>query len=223
VKRFLVWLRSLAGGAARRVRRAASDRYWRRRARRHGRRSIFNLGHGAEQLEAVTRRQMEVLFPLLEAELDGGEALAVDFGCGTGRFTPGLARRVGRAIGVDPIQELLDLAPAAEGVEYRRLRGTAIPVEDASADVVWICLVLGVLTDAASLEATASEIRRVLRPGGLIFLVENTEERPALPHYVYRSPGEYAALFPDAGMHEVGAYEDLGERITVLAGRTRAA
>jgi len=64
---------------------------------------------------------------------------------GPGRFTVDLASLIkGKAIGVDPIKHLLDLAPRNQDVEYRLMSETAIPLEADSIDIVWICLVLGV-------------------------------------------------------------------------------
>ena len=174
-------------------------RYWKRRAVRHGARAVFHLGHDAEEVEAVTRRQRELLLPLLESELSGRERVVLDFGCGPGRFTADLARLVGgSAIGVDPIRELLAIAPAAPGTEYRQVVGGRIPLPSGSVDAVWSCIVFSSITDMGAVREAVAEIARVLRPGGLIFLVENTAERTGNPHLRYRSIAEYQALFASA-------------------------
>lgn len=196
--------------------------YWEERAARHGARSVFNLAHTADELDAVTEKQIGILFPKLRSVLNGRERVALDFGCGTGRFSGPLSDTIGgRVVAVDPIQQLLDLAPPHPRVEYRRL-ARAVPLNDTSVDLVWICLVLGTLTDAAELTRTASEIDRVLAPDGLLFLVENTSEKPSLRHFRFRSEAEYVALFPRIDLHPVGSYVDAGERISILAGRKRA-
>lgn len=203
--------------------RAASDlRWWERRARRRGLRSVYSLGHSRAELEAVTQKQTELLFPLLRDQLRGDEQVVLDFGCGTGRFTGGLASLIdGRAIGVDPIARLLALAPAHQTVEYRLMQDQRIPLEAGSVDVVWICLVLMAITDDGALQRAVSEVQRVLKPGGLVFLVENTQPRPDLPHLCYRSVGDYQRLLSWANLEHLTDYEDVGERISVMAGRTR--
>lgn len=200
--------------------RKSGTRYWEKRAKRYGARSVLNIGHTEEEMAAVTERQKEILFPLLARQLRGDERRIVDFGCGPGRFTPDLSGLVrGTAIGVDPIQTLLDLAPRAAGVEYRRVENGRIPLADASADVVWICLVLGTITDEQALRKAAAEIRRVLRLDGLLFLVENTADKPDLPHFSFRTAHAYRSLFPWVRLDPVGEYEDMEERISILAGR----
>jgi SAM-dependent methyltransferase len=195
--------------------------YWERRAREHGARSVLNLGHTAAELEEITRLQADILFPILRRHLRGHEKVVLDFGSGPGRFTPGLAAVVGgRAIGVDPIQSLLDLAPRAPGVEYKRIENGRIPLADRSVDVVWISLVLGTITEQSALRQSVAEVERVLRDGGLLFLVENTAERRDKRHFEFRPVEFYASIFPSIPMiQHVGDYYDFGERISVMVGR----
>lgn len=210
---------SLADRVRRVFRGPAGLAYWETRAKTFGPRSVFNLAHAADELELVTATQLAVLLPVLRSLLVGCERVALDFGCGTGRFSRALAETIGgRVVAVDPTQRLLDLAPAHRSVEYRRLDGP-IPMGDASADLVWITLVLGALLDEESLATAVSEVTRVLKPGGLLFLVENTAEKPSPRHYRFRSEMQYLALFPTVALRHAGTYEDAGEEISILAGR----
>lgn len=197
--------------------------HWEDLAREHGARAVYHLGHSETELDSVTRYQMDVLFPILRRHLRGDENVLLDFGSGPGRFTPALAELInGRAIGVDPIQRFLDMAPRTERVEYRLLENGRIPLPDRSVDVVWVSLVLTAIPEDSTLRQSVAEIERVLRPGGLLFLVENTHERPNLPHLAYRPVAFYASLFPSIPLQHEGDYYDLGERISILMGRKRA-
>lgn len=197
-------------------------RFWRRRVLRQGAAAVLHKEHGPAALAEVTARQKAELLPLLRAELSGNERVALDFGCGAGRFTPDLARTIGGwAIGVDPIEALLQLAPPAPAVEYRAYHPPRLPVESDSVDVVWIACVLCNITAPAMLRNAASEIDRVLRPGGLLFLIENTADKPPAPHVRYRSGAEYRALFPTIALRHVRDHDEMGERVSVLAGRKR--
>lgn len=216
--KLLDWVRIRLPG-----RRHSDLRWWERSVSRIGPRAVLHHGHSDDEVETVTEWQKRILFPLLRDQLRGNERVVLDFGCGPGRFTPALAELVdGRAVGVDPIRALVERAPRHEHVEYRVLRGSKIPLDDASVDVVWVGLVLMCITDEQALRETVREIERVLRPDGLLFLFENTQERPDLRHLRYRTVDAYKSLFPHIRLQPVGEYHDLGERISVLAGRRRA-
>jgi SAM-dependent methyltransferase len=111
--------------------------------------------------------------PTAVAELREGETV-LDLGSGGGIDVLLSARRVGptgRAIGVDMTDEMLELARrnAAEAgvanVEFRKGRIEALPLPDASVDVVISNCVINLSTDKP---AVLAEIARVLKPGGRV-------------------------------------------------------
>ena len=127
----------------------------------------------------------------------------------------------GSAIGVDPIQSLLDLVPRHPTVDYQLMPEGQIPLASGAVDAVWICLVLGGI-HGRTLEATIGEIQRVLRPGGLLFLVENTTEGGGSSFWAFRSVAQYQRLLRPIPLAHVHDYHDLGERISVMIGRKPA-
>lgn len=201
-------------------RRASAIEYWEKRAKKYGIRSVMNIEHSEEEFSAVTRMQKQELFPFLKQQLIGNERIVLDLGCGPGRFTIDIADMVqGKAIGVDPIQCLIDLAPSNENVEWRVMTEGIIPVEDDSIDLAWICLVLGGIIDDRTLSATLSEIDRVLKKGGLIFLAENTSDKKDGDYWKFRSIQTYQTLFGFSAIRHLSDYFDKGERISIMAGR----
>jgi SAM-dependent methyltransferase len=194
--------------------------YWEDRARRFGVRAVYDLGHREEELAAVTVQQEQFLFPLLKRELNGSERQGLDFGCGPGRFSPGLAAAFGGHVwAVDPIESFINKTKANDRVTYQTFDGQTLPFEKEFFDVVWVCLVLGGLNEHL-LPQAASELTRVLKPGGLLFLVEDsTSGKAEARHWHARSVAVYQAVFPEIALREVGHYYDLGERISVMAGR----
>lgn len=95
-------------------------------------------------------------------------SVAVDVGCGEGTHSLRLARDLGlRVTGVDPVERHVLTARAAadgvSGVDFQRGIAEAIPLPDASVDLVWC---RDVLVHVADLAAAYAEFRRVLRPGG---------------------------------------------------------
>lgn len=193
--------------------------WWEERARIHGSRAVFHLGHPPDALDAVTRRQVDVLGPLFRQHLRGGEELVLDFGCGPGRFSGAVADWTGaEVVGVDPIQRLLDLAPPHPRVRYARMDRGRVPLGDHSASAVWVVLVLGGLVEEGALAQATAELDRVLRPGGLLFLAENVADKPSGANWAFRGVAGWQAALPFAGLRHVGGYTDLGEPIAVLAG-----
>ncbi|MGP3967797.1 methyltransferase domain-containing protein [Streptomyces sp. 6N223] len=132
--------------------------------------------HGYSSREA--RRladQADVLAGLLHAGTaypDGSRVL--EAGCGVGAQTTHLAARSpgARIVSVDHSEESLALARArvhAPGVEWQRADLYELPFAGASFDHVFVCFVLEHLKEPAGVLA---ELRRVLRPGGSITVIE---------------------------------------------------
>lgn len=99
----------------------------------------------------------------------------VDLGTGTGRVLEVLAPHVERGIGIDLSREMLAVARA--NLERADLRHcmvrqgdiTQVPLTAASADVVTIHQVLHYAADPA---AVVAEAARILRPGGVLLVVD---------------------------------------------------
>jgi len=148
----------------------------------------------------------------------------LDLGCGTGRYSAGLAARFGaRVIGVDPSEKMLAEArrKGGEGVEFVRGFAEAAPLEDASVDVVFMSMVFHHFTDPAQ---AARECHRVLRSGGAACLRAGVTERAASYAYVpffpetppilarsLRSAAEIRTIFLDAGFQLVHHTHPLSE------------
>jgi SAM-dependent methyltransferase len=193
--------------------------YWRDRARQHGRSSVLNLEHGDRLYDAITAYQREFLFPLLLAQLQGWEKRILDFGCGPGRFSAGLAETVGgEVVGVDISAELLELAPSSPQVRYECIGTEVLPFENASFDVVWSCLVLGGIPER-KIELTLAEVERVLAPGGLFFFIENTASVPDTKYWFFRDEESYLQLAAFCRPRVLARYQDAGQSITVFGGR----
>jgi ubiquinone/menaquinone biosynthesis C-methylase UbiE len=128
---------------------------------------------------AAMRRQ--ALAPLRQAlaEHPGGARL-LDLGCGTGVFLREVKRNYPRlaVTGLDLSAPYLDVARRRlaewSGVELVEAAAESIPAEDASFDIVTCIYVLHELPPAARRQV-ASEIRRVLKAGGVLILVDSLQ------------------------------------------------
>jgi arsenite methyltransferase len=115
--------------------------------------------------------------PTAVAELRAGETV-LDLGSGGGLDVLLSARRVGpagRAIGLDMTDDMLTLArrhateAGVANAEFRRGRIEAIPLPEASVDVVISNCVIALSADKP---AVFAEIARVLRPGGRLGITD---------------------------------------------------
>lgn len=127
---------------------------------------MFDWSDGTYELTAA------VLAPAAEhlvgvAEV-GADEHVLDLGCGTGNVSARVVARRAQVTGVDPAARLVEVA-AARVPGGRFLEGSAeqIPAAAASFDAVVSCFALIFVGDPGR---AASEIARVLRPGGrLVF------------------------------------------------------
>jgi arsenite methyltransferase len=108
----------------------------------------------------------------------------IDIGSGAGFDSFVAATLVGpdgHVVGVDMTPEMLNKSRAtaaalgADNVEFREGLAEALPVEDGWADVV---ISNGVINLCADKRAAFDEIRRVLRPGGVVQFADIANGRP---------------------------------------------
>ena len=95
----------------------------------------------------------------------------LDLGAGTGIFTRAWSRWVaGSVVALEPSAAMraelcADRVP--DGVDVVAGRGEMLPIRSQSLDVVWLSAVLHHLSDQ---RACVAELRRVVRPGGVVFV-----------------------------------------------------
>jgi arsenite methyltransferase len=155
-----------------------------------GRRLAAKLGYDPNVVDALPDVAVEsfagVGNPFSIRTLQPGERV-VDIGSGAGFDSFVAARGVtptGAVIGVDMTPEMLTKARATAAhlgltnVEFREGYAEALPVDNGWADVV---ISNGVINLCADKRSVFSEIRRVLRPGGVLQFADIANGRPVPP------------------------------------------
>lgn len=124
----------------------------------------------------------------------------LDFGCGVGNSIPHLRAAFPRARlhGVDPSGESIQLAERthAGDAAFHINHGNALPYDDHSFDLVQVACVFHHI-EPPQRDHWMREIRRVLKPGGQVFVFEHNVLNPLTVRAVQECPfDEDAILLP---------------------------
>jgi ubiquinone/menaquinone biosynthesis C-methylase UbiE len=149
---------------------------------------------------------------LAPLQLRAGEAV-LDVGCGTGTLALHARRLVGPAglvAGIDAAHEMVararrKAASAGLSVHFELASADSLPFPDASFDVVMCTVTLHHLPRWMR-AATLREMRRVLKPGGRVLLVDfvfgkRRTVAGLLHHHVGMKARDFEELVSGAGMH----------------------
>jgi SAM-dependent methyltransferase len=132
-------------------------------------------------------------------ELAGRVPRVLDMGCGEGHFAAALVLAGAEVVAVDVAAEPLRRAAAAHpALDLRLVEPEApLPLEDASFDVVWAGETIEHVADTAR---WLSELRRVLRSGGLL-LISTPGHGPLSRLWIGLSRAAFQARFDPRADH----------------------
>ncbi len=163
--------------------------YWTARAERCAGdlfQTVCGYGLSAERNRAMDRLQRFVLGRMLGRRVGGRQVL--DFGCGAGRFTGWFLDRGARYLGVDLSPAMLENARRRHpGADFRLLEESRLAEPADHFDLAVSVTVLQHNPYRAQSEAL-DELLRVVRPGGLLCLLERIGPR--------RDAGTLFTLYP---------------------------
>lgn len=143
-----------------------------------------------------TRVKARSLIDLARRRLgDPAQLRALDFGCGVGAYHGLLAPAFGSLTGVDVSGECVAQARALHpAVSYETYEGAVLPFGDGAFDLVFAITVFHHIPPAQWVESLR-ELRRVLRPGGIVAIYEHNPLNPVTMHVVNTCPfDEHAVL-----------------------------
>jgi len=160
------------------------------------------------------RAKADVLGELIAQRLGAEKPAMLDVGCGVGSFHPLLRGMVDRLSGIDVSSASIAQARSANNdVNYRDFDGVNFPFEDACFDLVTaICVIHHV--SPARWAGFVREMCRVVRPGGLVCVIEHNPLNPLTRLAVSRCEFDRDAvllgartmmeLMSKAGLREIG-------------------
>lgn len=126
-----------------------------------------------------TAAKARVLLEIAETRLGNlATASALDVGCGTGNIHRWLTGSFSKLHGVDVSNGLLEVARSSNpDVAYEAYGGLALPYESNSFDLAFaICVLHHIPLD--QWDGFTSEMARVVRPGGLVAIIEHNPLNP---------------------------------------------
>jgi SAM-dependent methyltransferase len=166
------------------------------------------------------RAKADLLRELIARRLGQEKPAMLDVGCGVGRFHPLLRCMVGRLSGIDVSPASIAQARADNrDVDYRAFDGRGFPFDDGSFDLVTAICVLHHVAPA-EWPHFMNEMRRVVRPGGLICVVEHNPFNPLTRLAIARCEFDRDAVLLSAGkarkLMAAGGLREIGTRYFLL-------
>jgi len=124
-------------------------------------------------------------------------ARILDYGCGYGRTIAELAAAGWtNAVGVDSSAAMIERGrAAAPGLDLRRVCGLPLDEPDGAFEAVLLFAVLTTIPDGAEQRALMAELRRLIRPGGLLYVSD----------YLLQTDARHLARY-EAGAARHGVY-----------------
>ena len=135
----------------------------------------------------------------------------LDFGCGLGNYSMAASPNIGEGGHIYAVDlweeglETLEVRAAMAGLENIQTSvcgaGDKLLIEDQSVDLCLMATVLHILVHEKLINDTLREIKRVLKPGGIVAIVEFYKKQgPPGPPLSWRlSPSELQEMFLGAG------------------------
>jgi SAM-dependent methyltransferase len=171
--------------------------YWEERTRLYGARAAGYSDAAMDAYEDRLRRSA------IERLVGGGEGRRLlDAGCGSGRWSIRLAEAGWVVTGADISHRLLALAPSAPNVTYVQSSIQDLDLPNASFDAILSVTVLQHITDETSFDAAIDNLMRMLRPSGMVAVLEYAPLRVfgSMPGYMRaRSRGQWVRAFTSRG------------------------
>jgi SAM-dependent methyltransferase len=172
------------------------------------------ISWSGKDVDYFARGKADLLVDLARRRLgDPAKLRALDVGCGVGVTDRFVADRFGELHGVDIAADAVEKAREVNPtVHYESYNGGVLPFEDDAVDVAFtICVVHHV--PPPDWPAFAAEMKRVVRPGGLVAVFEHNPLNPLTRVSVSRCPfdedvtllraGGTARLLTEAGLNPV--------------------
>ncbi len=135
---------------------------------------------------------------------------SLEIGCGYGRLSMTLAQRSAHHVAIDINSDAITVARSSyPDFLYSLASGTRLPFPDGCFDLVCTWTVVQHIPPPL-IDAAAAEMWRVLAPGGVLLMCEETRDPAGSGgHTWHRTSADYQRLFPELELRRSGFIEEI--------------
>jgi len=198
---------------------------WSLRAKKFGKYSVIDTQTPKEEFNYVTNIQKKILFGNLKKYLNGNEKNALDFGCGTGRFSNELIKLNNKilVLAVDAEKKLIDVADRKNRIKYLYLR--KLDQISINFDIIFISNVLGGI-EKKELRKVSEFLISKLNKGGIFYLSEHISKKKIknteiLKEWSNRNDNYYINLFKKVSLRKIDEYQYLHNKTSIYIGKKK--
>ena len=185
--------------------------------KKYGKNAVIDSRHQKKDFEYVTKKQKEILFPILNKLVKKKIHSVLDFGCGVGRFTKDLGNLFNcNVLGVDTSRDLIDLCQIDEKVKFLCVDKNCSQVED-KFDLVFIAQVINGISDNEVIELSKILTEKI-NDGGFLFLIETTSKKNIEAKWRARTKEKIISFFPKIKLKYVSQYIDIDREVSIFFG-----
>jgi len=158
--------------------------------------------------------------------IGGAPCTIVDLGCGNGQVLASLVDTDPASthrLGIDLLESRLRVAGSSHpGLSFVAANGTALPLADATVDIMVVFTVFSSILDPGMATQVAAEVRRAMKPSGHVIWYDLRRGNPRNPEVRGVSADDIAALFPgwSAALRGCTVLPPLARRAARLTPRT---
>ena len=196
---------------------------WEERTKKFKKYSVLDTQTPNNEYDYVTKMQKIFLFAILKKFISGKEINILDFGCGTGRFSKGLASltKKGKVLAVDTEKNLIKLTKDSKRVKHKHIK--SFKDIKGKFDMIFIVNVLGGI-EVKNLKKISNYLISKLKKNGILLLNENVDNKNSsnleiLKAWTSRHEKFYTRLFSKIRLKKVDEYKYLQNKTIIFIGK----
>lgn len=185
---------------------------------KYGKNAVIDSRYPKEEFDYVTKKQKEILFPILFNLVEKKINNILDFGCCVGRFTESLSKLFNcKVLGVDTSKHLINMCEKKELVNFLHIDENCNQL-NSTFDLIFINQVINGIPDNKVYQL-AEILTNKLNNGGQLFLVEATGKKNIKGIWRVRTIDKIVNFFPKIELKYISKYIDIDSEVSIFFGK----